>query len=110
EQAPLVSALILSGPGLSGFEYTLGDDTKAQLEKNAFERLEKLWEQRATAEMIELELQMWVDGPGQPPNRVRHEVRERVRVMEETAYAQKADIKSVRLQPTAAGRLNDIKV
>ena len=110
EQPQMVSGLVLSGPGLSGFEHTSGDDPKAQIEKQAFERLEKLWEQRATGEMIELELQMWVDGPGQPSERVRPEVRERVRAMEEAAYAQNADIKSVRLQPPAAGRLDEIKV
>ena len=61
--------------GIGGCEPELADGTS----QPPWEELERLWEQKQWEPLTELEVQVWVDGWGQPPNRVDPEVRGQVR-------------------------------
>lgn len=61
---------------------------------------------------IELELRMWVDGPGRAPGSAPAAVRERVRIMEEALFARAAaepQPEVRKLDPPAAGRLGEVR-
>ncbi len=111
EHPERVSSLIPVAPGLSGYESKSGDDAKSQFEIVQFTRMDELWEKKDMDALLELELQMWVDGPMQPRDRVPAPLRERVRQMtlqagthlNEGAQAQP-------LVPPAFGRLHEIHV
>jgi pimeloyl-ACP methyl ester carboxylesterase len=111
EHPERVAALIPAAAGLSGYDHQPEDSEKAQQETAAFTRMEQLWEAGAHDELQELELQMWVDGPGQPAGRAAPSVRERVREMNAGAYNRgEPEPKPQPLEPPAAGRLHEIRV
>ncbi len=63
-------------------------------------------------EAIELELQMWVDGPFRNPDQVDPGVRERVREMDALAFARamaEPEPEVLRLDPPAVGRIGEIR-
>ncbi len=63
------------------------------------------------AAVAEIDLRVWVDGPGQPPSRVPAWIREAVRSWDEPLYA--ADHvfgQRIRLDPPAAARLDELRV
>jgi 3-oxoadipate enol-lactonase len=75
----LVSALVLVGPGLPGHDWT--EETQAG------------WAEEGAAveagdldAAVEMNLRMWVDGPGREPGDVAAAVRERVGVMQRRAF------------------------
>ncbi len=74
-----------SAPRLSGFD---GGATSA--EQAAFEEMERLEEARDWDALSELEAQFWVDGPGQPSDRIP-DVHRRAREMIVHAYREHAD-------------------
>lgn len=101
-----VSALIVVGPSVEGFEY--GEAVKAgwKAEGEAYEQ-GGMW---ASAEM---ELRMWVDGKGRTPDQVDLYVRERVREMLITTYQIPEELDCGRLQrldPYALSRLGEITI
>jgi len=105
EHPELVTALVPVAAGLSGFSGTQSA-VEAALESQIMAADEK----KDNALLNELELQLWVDGPGQPPDRVPSALRERMREMNGVALSHMEEIKSRRLDPPAAGRLGEIHV
>lgn len=113
EHPELVTALVAVAPGLSGFQYEPGSDAKSQFEAKRFAELDELWEKKDYARMQEIELEMWVDGPLQPRGRAPASVRARVQEMNAQSYTPdyvSLEFKPQRLDPPAAGRLNEIRV
>ena len=72
-----VSSLIMVASNPSGFDYT----EDSEIEKTYFERDEGLSETKNAEAMANLDVEMWVDGPGQKPGRADKSVREKVRAM-----------------------------
>ena len=103
-----VVAVVGVGAGLSGFD---GDATPEELELfTEMDRLESL-DPPDPAAVAEIDLRVWVDGPGQPPTRVPAWIREAVRSWDEPLYA--ADHvfgQRIRLDPPAAARLDELRV
>ena len=103
-----VVAVVGVGAGLSGFD---GDATPEELELfTEMDRLESL-DPPDPAAVAEIDLRVWVDGPGQPPSRVPAWIREAVRSWDEPLYA--ADHvfgQRIRLDPPAATRLDELRV
>jgi 3-oxoadipate enol-lactonase len=100
-----IAALVCVAPGISGFD---GGDTEG--ESAAFTQLEKLEEAGDWPALVEGEIAMWVDGLGQPPERITA-VRDRVRVMDLDAYTRHADEPLddvIPLEPRATGRLASV--
>ncbi len=74
--------------------------------------MERLEEARDWDALSELEAQFWVDGPGQPSDRIP-DVHRRAREMIVHAYRDHADEPPedvTPLQPPAAGRLDELRV
>jgi 3-oxoadipate enol-lactonase len=102
-----VAALVLVAPGISGFQ---SDETPEE-EAIGLE-MERLEEAHEWDGLVELELKVWVDGPGGKPGRVPG-VRERVRQMDLETYRRHGDepLDDVEpLTPRATGRLGEVSV
>lgn len=100
-----VSALVLVAAGLGGFE--LADDPLAE----TWAEMERLYEAGDREALVEMELRLWTDGPGQPPDRVDPEMRRRMEQMGRENYAAaQPDGQPQALQPPAVGRLDEIRV
>jgi pimeloyl-ACP methyl ester carboxylesterase len=103
EHPEMAAALVLVGPGLSGFEYD-GDVPKQWAEIEAADEAGDI------PRVVELELQVWVDGVGRTPDQVDPAVRELVREMNMIAMFTPPDLgKEHILQSGAAGRLGEIR-
>lgn len=101
-----VDALIAVDAGLSGFQPTRPPELQA-----LWKEMESLWEAKDWVRLSEVETALWVDGPGQAPDRVDPAMRERVRGWIQTNYqTQTVEGKPQRLEPPAAGRLAEIRV
>ena len=74
EHPDMTDALVLVAPALSGFAYT-GDMPRQA------EQMDLAEEAGDLAQINELEVQIWVDGPHRTPDQVDRKVRERVREM-----------------------------
>jgi pimeloyl-ACP methyl ester carboxylesterase len=76
-----------------------------------FSEMDAAWEQRDIERLVDLDVRMWVDGPGQPAGRVDPQIREQVRQMDRESYAHNLiDGKPQPLAPAAIGRLEEIRV
>ncbi|HYF63629.1 MAG TPA: alpha/beta hydrolase [Herpetosiphonaceae bacterium] len=103
-----VSGLVTVCAGMSGFDYESVEDAAAlELDKAIFEAQEaKDWDRAA-----ELDVRLWVDGPGQPVGRAPAAARELVRQMTyDNMTRHHGDEKPLVLDPPAAGRLDEIRV
>jgi 3-oxoadipate enol-lactonase len=106
-----VSSLVMVVSNPSGFEH---DDTEE--EKAYFARDEALSEKRFASAMAELDVEMWVDGPGQTIGRASEEVRQKVHAMTLQRYQDyfaaysDREPKSLPLEPPAVQRLARVKV
>ena len=110
-----VVAVVGIAAGVGGVE---GDVTAN--EEAAFERMETLEERleaagrndhaAIAAELVDLDLRFWVDGPEQPEDRVPAAIRDAIRMMdmEHVAYG-RIEGRPVPLQPRAAERLGDLR-
>ena len=102
-----VRSLILVASGLGGFAFDPPppDDPESRL----FQEMEGTYERKDFERLADLEVQAFVDGPRQPPDRVPSAVRERVRRMS-LAHLTRLDegVKPQPLDPPAAGRLAEI--
>lgn len=105
EHPEMVSALVLVASGISGFAGWTEEMTR-------FFDAEEAAEQRGDLDtVVELNLRVWVDGPGQPPERVDTAVREQVREMYRASLAQPwSAAQNRRLEPPAIGRLSEVRV
>jgi 3-oxoadipate enol-lactonase len=101
-----VAALVAVAPGISGFDSNLTADEEA-----AERELERLEEAREWKALVEAEMAFWVDGLGQPPDRVP-DVRRTVARMDLDAYRNHSQepLDAVQpLEPRATGRLTDAR-
>lgn len=111
EHPERVSALIPVAAGLGGYEHKPGDDEKSKQEMQMFTEMDELWEKGNFAALVDLEVRMFVDGPGQPQDRVDQGVRERVREMSANNFNRReGEAKPQPLVPPAVGRLTEIHV
>jgi 3-oxoadipate enol-lactonase len=109
EYPEMVDALIVVSSGLSG--YTHQPTEAARLEMQLFDKMAEAAEQGDFARLVDLEMQMWVDGPGQPSDRVAPHIRERVREMDAANYnRQDGEARPRPLHPPAIRRLAKIQV
>lgn len=111
-----VVAVVGVAAGLGGFD---GDATADEIA--AFERMEALEEEldtatdeadrdRLIAELLDLDTSLWVDGPGQPQDRVSAAIRDAVREMNATHAAKGPDQgRPIPLEPRANERLHDLR-
>jgi 3-oxoadipate enol-lactonase len=92
--------------GMSGLDW---EETPEELE--AFARSEELEEARDWRALSDHEVQVWVDGIGQPAGRAPAFARDLVRRMTLETYEQeKATGQPIVLDPPAAGRLGELRV
>lgn len=103
EHPNLVSALVLAATRPSGLAPSkrLRDDWTAVDARVAAGDIDGA---------VELELRMWVDGPGRAPDDVDPAVRERVRDMNAALFVQPDAADPIPLDPPAVGRLHEIAV
>jgi 3-oxoadipate enol-lactonase len=102
-----VIAVVGVGAGLGGFE---GHPTPAELA--LFEEMERLeeMEPKDPDAIADLDVRVWVDGPGQPPDRVPNEIRGAVRAMDRPIYEEgRVFGRPIVLRPPAAERLPDLR-
>jgi 3-oxoadipate enol-lactonase len=104
ESPERVAALVLLGSGLGGYEAPATPDELALFAE--MERLEETGDPEAVADF---DLRLWVDGPGQPPERVTAALRAAVRKMSlGVADLTRVHGRPVPLRPAAAERLADL--
>jgi 3-oxoadipate enol-lactonase len=103
-----VAALVTIGSGPGGFDPGIDlPDEMAYFEEA--ERLEGAADRDADA-IADLDVRLWVDGPGQPPDRVPSAIREAVREMDRPLYlAGHVDGQPIPLDPPANERLGDLR-
>lgn len=102
-----VAAVVSVAGGLGGFESDLTPDELA-----AFERMEELEsaDPPDVEAIVDLDLRLWVDGPGQPETRVPAAIRELVRDMDAPQYARgHVSGQPIPLEPRAASRLHELR-
>ena len=105
EHPEMVTALVPVAAGLSGF-----NSAHDPVEDDFDARIAAAEQQKDLALVNELELQLWVDGPGQSSSRVPHALREGMRAMNGLALSHTEELRPRRLDPPAAGRLGEIRV
>jgi pimeloyl-ACP methyl ester carboxylesterase len=102
-----VDALVSAAGGIAGYEPELPEG----VEPPPWDKMEPLWEAKDWDALAELETQVWVDGWGQPQDRVDPEIRQRVKDWILANYrAGLAEGKPQPLDPPAAGRLTEVGV
>jgi 3-oxoadipate enol-lactonase len=100
----MVSALVLSAPGLRGFDWS--EQTRAGWadEESAIER-------GNIAAATDVNLRMWVDGPGRSPDQIDPELRELAREMASLCLTRHSGDGPARpLAPPSIQRLGEVKV
>ncbi|HET7677912.1 MAG TPA: alpha/beta fold hydrolase [Candidatus Limnocylindrales bacterium] len=106
EAPDAVDGLVLVAPGLGGME-----EVSTPEEHAAFEEMEKAFEAGDMDALIELEVRLWADGPGQPPERIDPALRQRMREFGRSNYLPpRPEPAAQPLQPPAAGRLGEVSV
>jgi 3-oxoadipate enol-lactonase len=94
------------GGGIGGFE---GEPTPEELA--VFERADALEKARDPEALADLEVEIWVDGVGQPPGRAPSWIREAVREMDlPLLQPDRVTGRPIPLDPPANGRLGDIAI
>jgi pimeloyl-ACP methyl ester carboxylesterase len=102
-----VDALVSVAGGVGGYQPQLPEGA----EPPPWEEMERLWESKDWEALAELEAQVWVDGWGQPPERVDAVLRRKVHDWIRSTYqAEKAEGKPQPLDPPAAQRLAEVRV
>src|SRR4051812_16330232 len=101
-------ALIWVGGGIGGYQGGY-EDLPDELE--LFEAYDKAEQAGDVEAMVDLDIRIWVDGVGQPPDRVPAEIRETVRTMDRPHVApDRVTGKPISLEPWADDRLGSIAV
>jgi 3-oxoadipate enol-lactonase len=101
-----VEALVVAAGGVGGYMPEGIDDDEAM-----WEDVEAHWEAKDWAWLTDFDTTFWVDGPGQPPDRVDPAIRRTVEGWIRDNYlAEKEEGKPVVLDPPAAGRLGEVGV
>lgn len=108
ERPGQVSALVMVASGPGGYK---SPRPNPEAETLMFQEMDAAWEAKDFARLADLEVHLWVDGPGQPTDRVPSTIRERVREMILNNYrTHTVEGKPQPLTPPAAGRLAEIRV
>lgn len=111
EHPERVSALVLAAAGVSGFEHQPDGSARSQIESEMFNQMDMLWEKGDLDALNELEVRLWVNGPGQPAGRAPDSVRQRVRKMNRATYQrQDGSPTPIPLEPAAAKRLAEVSM
>jgi 3-oxoadipate enol-lactonase len=100
-------AVVGVAAGLGGFEGSTTPEEQA-----LFDEADRLYdtEPRDVAALVDLEVRIWVDGPGQPPTRVPAAIREPLREMDTPLNTPgRVDGRPIVLEPRAADRLADLR-
>jgi pimeloyl-ACP methyl ester carboxylesterase len=106
ENPDRVRSLILVAAGVGGFESD--DDPRLA---DMWPEIERLYEAKDYEKAVEIETQIWTDGPGQPSTRVDPDVRRRMFEWNLENFRAEQDAPQVqRLDPPAAQRLGEISV
>ena len=106
ERPERVDALVVAAGGIGGDETEPDEATKAFIAE-----AERAWEAHEWERLSEMETAYWVDGPGQPTDRVDPVIRARVHEWILSNYrAEKAEGKPQPLDPPATARLAEIRV
>jgi 3-oxoadipate enol-lactonase len=106
-----VSSLVMVASRPSGFEYE-----DSELEKPYFARDEELSEAKNAEAIADLDVEMWVDGPGQKLGRANKNVRQKIRAMMLEHYQDyfaafpDKEPSSAPLKPPAVERLASISI
>ena len=107
DRADRVDALVSVAGGIGGYEPELADGTS----QPPWDELERLWEKKDWPALAELETQVWVDGWGQPEDRVDPQVRSQVREWILAGYeAGNTEGRPVPMGPPAIERLDKLDV
>ncbi|HEY7358001.1 MAG TPA: alpha/beta fold hydrolase [Ktedonobacterales bacterium] len=103
EHPEMVAALILVGAGVSG-------EQPSDFLLERWKEIDAAAESGDLARAVELELQLWVDGPGRAPEQVDAAVREQVRRMNTHNFERSEQEQGQQqpLEPPAIGRLGEI--
>jgi 3-oxoadipate enol-lactonase len=111
EHPERVAAVVGVGAGLGGFEGDVTDDEIALFDRSeALEERLDAGETDVLDELLELDVAMWVDGPGQPIDRVPVDIRDLVRAMDREHYdPARVQGRPIPLRPPAAERLADLR-
>ena len=100
-----VRALVSVAGGIGGFQPEIPES-----ERPPWDEMERLWEAKDWEALSELETKTWVDGWGQPEDRVDPEIRRTVKGWIEDAYrAEKPWGKPQKLEPPAVERLDQLQ-
>jgi len=113
EHPSRVTGVVSVAGGLSGFEQVPeGAAMKPTVrEKEVFDKIDSLFEQKKLEEAAALESDTWASGPEQKPDRAPAAIRERLRNMIlHNERNNTTDPKPIPLDPAAAPRLADLKV
>jgi pimeloyl-ACP methyl ester carboxylesterase len=102
-----VAAVVGVAAGLGGF-----DGGESPLEAQLFAEMGALENANPPdpAAIADIDVRVWVDGPGQPPDRVPAAIRDKVREMDVGSYApgrETGDL--IRLSPPAVERLSELR-
>jgi 3-oxoadipate enol-lactonase len=107
-----VAAVVGVGAGLGGFEGETSAEELALFE--GMEALEERLDAGETAvldELLDLDVAVWVDGPGQPSDRVPAPLRDLVRAMDRDHYDPgRVQGRPIPLRPPAAERLTELRI
>jgi 3-oxoadipate enol-lactonase len=107
EHPERVVAVVGVGSGIGGFD---GELTPVEIELvDEMETLEAAVPMDASA-IADVDIRLWVDGPGQPPTRVSAAIREAIRAMDTPYYLpDHVDGRPTRLDPPAVDRLAELR-
>ncbi len=102
-----VVAVVGVAAGLGGFD---GENTAEEISLfEQMEALENAAEPHADA-IADIDVRVWVDGPGQPETRVPAAIRDKVRTMDKPSYAPgHVSGRPVKLEPPALERLAELR-
>ena len=101
EHPERVAALVTIGASIGGFEPEPTPDEAA-----LFARMDALEDGDDPAATADFDVRLWVDGPGQPPDRVSAALRETVRAMDLEVASRTHLGRPIPLEPKAADRLD----
>jgi 3-oxoadipate enol-lactonase len=105
EQPNRVDALIVAAGGIGGYEVDESEEEQA-----IWTESERMWNDKEWARLADFETRFWVDGPGQPPDRVDPNLRARVHDWILTTYqAEKAEGQPIPLDPPAVRRISEVR-
>jgi pimeloyl-ACP methyl ester carboxylesterase len=102
-----IVAVVGVGAGLGGFE---GESTPEEIA--LFQEMEALEEaaEPDPGAIADIDVRVWVDGPGQPATRVAAAIRDKVRAMDAPQYAaEHISGRPIPLDPPAGARLADLR-